>query len=350
MNRKVLFILVVAIAAIITLLWWHVRQTTADEKQISVSNSPSASPAFLGKTNLQSQSSKTAPAITQKQIATSSSKSASLDVLQEFYEKTQADPQYEWKRPINFYGRVVNESNEPVANASVHFTWNDISEKGTSDADTKSDSNGFFSLLDRRGKRLYVDVGKEGYYSSGNSRGSAFEYANPSDGLFTPDAGNPVVFHLRKKGVGVDLITSQYGVKPYFGIPVPLDGTPVKADLLERKTGQGELTVSQIKPDYKHWKQATNWLFRMEIPNGGFVEQNDEFPFTAPEEGYQPVLEFSFQQGQPDWKINLDKNYYVKLGNPPRYGWVHLETSIDMAGARLTYAINPDGARNLEPK
>ena len=269
----------------------------------------------------------------------------------EYVEKIKADPQYDWKQPINFYGRVVDESNAVVVGANVHFTWNDISEKGTSDADTRSDGNGLFSLTEQKGKRLYVTVSKDGYYSGGNSRGSAFEYANPADGLFKPDAGNPVVFHLQKKGVGVDLITSQYGMSPDFAIHIPRDGTPIKVDFLQRKTGDiGQMQITEIKPEFKNWKQATNWLFRIEIPDGGFVEESDEFPFEAPAEGYQSVLEFNFQKDQPNWTEDLKKDYYIKFGNPPRYGRLNLNTSISMGGAILTYAINPDGSRNLEPK
>ena len=80
------------------------------------------------------------------------------------------------------------------------------------------------------------------------------------------------------------------------------------------------------------------------------MEDGDEFPFEAPEEGYRPKVEFDFQQGQLDWTINLKKDYYIKFGNPPQYGRLHLETAIDTDGTRLTYAINPTGSRNLEPK
>jgi len=88
----------------------------------------------------------------------------------------------------------------------------------------------------------------------------------------------------------------------------------------------------------------------MEIPDGGFVGHNDEFPFEAPESGYQPAVEFAFQQGQTEWRTDLKTNYYIKFGNPPKYGRIELDTSIMMAGARLIYAINPDGSRYLEPK
>ena len=179
----------------------------------------------------------------------------------------------------------------------------------------------------------------------------SFEFANPADGLFTPDANNPVVFHLRKKGSGTDLVTSQYGVKSYFGVTVPLDETPVYVDLFERKTGaSGQMKVSQKKPPANEWKEATEWFFRMEIPDGGFVEQNDEFPFEAPENGYESVIEFQFRKGEANWAEGIKKDYYIKFGNPPRYGLLNLKTLIEMEGARFTYAINPDGSRYLEPK
>jgi hypothetical protein len=88
----------------------------------------------------------------------------------------------------------------------------------------------------------------------------------------------------------------------------------------------------------------------MEIPNGGFIEDNDEFPFAAPEDGYQKTIEFDLDKNQPDWKTSIHKDFYIKYGNPPQYGHLYLDTSIMMEGARLTYAINPTGSRNLEPK
>ena len=264
--------------------------------------------------------------------------------------RTREDPAYEWKQPINFYGKVVDENNEPVSEATVDFEWNDLSEQGTSSSQTMSDNLGFFSLRDEKGKRLYVQVQKDGYYTSRRT-GVAFEYANPATGLFRPDSNNPVIFHLRKKGPGVDLVTSKFGIKLSFPIHIPRDGTPIMVDLLQRKTGQtGQLQISESKPEYAEWQQATNWSFRMEIPDGGFIEQNDEFPFEAPENGYEPVVEFNFEKGTGDWVQHIKKSYYLKFGSPPRYGRLQIETGISYGGAILTYAINPDGSRNLEAK
>ena len=244
---------------------------------------------------------------------------------------------------------MVDENEAPVAGASVSFEWAD-KEGESQTSTTVSDGLGLFSLTGIQGKSLSVRVSREGY-SLTRSNQMTFLYADMTGrGTFTPDAANPVLFHMRKRGPGADLITSQYGVKDYLGVSAPLDGTSVQVDLLERKTGQGEMKISQTKPAYENWKQATEWAFHMEIPGGGFVECNDEFPFEAPETGYKPAVAFNFQAGETNWMTNLSKDYYIKFGNPARYGRLHLETSIMMSGARFTYAINPDGSRYLEPK
>jgi len=282
-----------------------------------------------------------------------------------------AEIERNWKSqlsaPINFFGKVLDENEQPVAATTVDFIWNDLpSEEETanftggsftpfaymhsSKSQTTSDTQGLFSLVDKKGKRLSVMVNRVGYYSTGDARLQSFEYGDRLAGIFTPDPANPVIFHLRKKGPGVDLVTSQYGVSPSLDVEMPRDGTPVQVDVLERKTGQGALKISQTKPPYVNWKQATKWAFRMEIPGGGFVETTEEFPFEAPESGYQPAVAFNFQAGDTNWTTNLSKDYYIKFGDPVRFGRLHVETSTMMSGARLTYAINPDGSRCLEPK
>lgn len=268
-----------------------------------------------------------------------------------YVQSVLADPQFDWKQPINFFGRVVDENNQPVEGASVDFKWTDLSTNGTSEYHTTSDSVGLFSMVDQRGKRLSVSASKPGYYSAADARLASFEYANPADGLFTPDPNNPVVLHLRKKGAGVDLTTSQYGMSPDFPISIPRDGTLVNLDVMQRKVGgTGQIQISESKPERGAWQQATAWWFRMQVPDGGFVEQKDEFPFEAPESGYQPIVQFDFQQGQTNWTTGFKKDFYIKFGNPPRYGRFQVQTDISYGGAIITYAINPTGSRNLEPK
>jgi len=92
------------------------------------------------------------------------------------------DPDIEWKAPINFWGRVVDENDLPVENAQVKFTWNDLSKAGTSQHFTNSDTQGSFALSNRKGKRLYVEVTKHGYYNFPGSARKDLEYASPWEG------------------------------------------------------------------------------------------------------------------------------------------------------------------------
>jgi hypothetical protein len=277
------------------------------------------------------------------------------ELTRKFIEEMKADPSYQFKMPIRFYGKLLDEEEKPLADADVHFKWNKINsannEIESGEAGTKTDAEGLFSLVGQNGNGVCVAVSKPDYYNL-RENPACFEYAMPWAANFhTPDSSKPVVFHLRKKGRGVALITSQNGMRSSLKLSIPMDGMPIKVDLLQQKiTETGSLQVSQVKPDSKVWKQATEWSFQMTIPDGGFVEQHDEFPFEAPETGYQPVLQLSFQEGQTNWTTYLKSDYYIRFGNPPRYGRLHLETGIDDNGARLTYAINPDGSRNLEPQ
>jgi hypothetical protein len=116
--------------------------------------------------------------------------------------------------------------------------------------------------------------------------------------------------------------------------------------------GSGPLQVSQFKPERAGVQTATNWWYMMEIPEGGFVEieDNQEFPFHPPKYGYRPIVRLEFEKGQTNWATDVRKDYYIKFGNPAVYGRLHLETGIWGGFVSLSYIINPDGSRNLEPE
>ncbi len=254
--------------------------------------------------------------------------------------------------PINFYGRVVDESNEPVAGANIHFEWSGMFVRERNTADVVSDPDGYFSLLNKSGKSLGVSVNKAHYYSLRRNRGvESFQYVVPWGNAFVPDPKQPVLYYLQKKGVGArTLVTSQYGVYSDFSVTVPLNGAPVQVNLLERKTGSGPLEISQVKPGYANSRTATNWSFIMKIPGGGFASGGDEeFPFHPPESGYQPEVDFYFNKSQANWATDIQKYYYIRFGDPPLYGRLQVDTRISSDFARLNYVINPDGVPNLEP-
>jgi hypothetical protein len=158
-----------------------------------------------------------------------------------------------------------------------------------------------------------------------------------------------VTFYLKKRGNGSALITSDYGVIPSLGVKSPSNGVPVTVNLLNRSIGgDGQLVVQGWKEPKSIVTGRNNWAFRISVPDGGLVEHDEEFPFEAPENGYQQAYEWRFEGQTTNWQTSLNKNFYVKFGSPPRYGRIHLTTSGFYPSATLNYAVNPTGSRDLE--
>jgi hypothetical protein len=343
-------LLIVCDIVLVLCVWLLLRRapeqppkTESPEVQAPLTNQPLASqPAQPANVAVAAQNTATKPP---SDFAADAVHRGSPEGIKEMQQRALAD----WQRPIEFYGKVVDENTNPVAGASVTFGWSESpTEEAARKATTTSDANGLFSLHGEHGPALDVWVGKGGYYSSHGGQWG-FSYMGAIAG-FKPDSSNPVIFQLRKKGQGAELVTSENGMRPDLAVRVPINGDPVSVDLLDKKTGAtGDLAVSQIKPDYGHWQQATNWSFHMSIPSGGFVGQDDEFPFEAPASGYQSTIDLNFVQGDPDWTTHFVTNYYIVFGQPQKYGWLRVEGDIAQETVFLKYAINPTGSQNLEP-
>lgn len=278
------------------------------------------------------------------------SPSTNSDYIKFFQEQRKLDRNFEWKMPINFWGKVVDENDAPVADAHVHFSWNVIADEkfwnGTDETNVVSDSNGLFSLLDRRGKRLSARASKEGYHTP-KSEFFSFEYANPYDGLFIPKSNEPVVFHLRKK---VETEPMIHGRQLY---DFKTDGTPYYLDLLtgkkftEKPVGW-DLAISLIRSE-SNTEQKFNWTVKIETSGGGLIETNSDFMFPAPEAGYNNV-ELGQEASGPRWRSGATFSFFFKSRNKiygqfkagvyPKY---RTNAAID-----LNYYVNPSGSRNLE--
>jgi hypothetical protein len=252
-------------------------------------------------------------------------------------------------RPIEFYGKVVDENGQPVEGANIDFSWVYYHPEASFTTNTLSDRDGLFALKGVVGAEMVVYAGKPGYYTVKSLNQINFSYSElPGQQPFHPDPNNPIVFHLRKKGQGADLITSQHGVFPDLEFSGPRDGSTVRVDFFNQKVGtEGQLELSSVKPP--RGQAASKWSFRLSVPDGGLIEENDEFPFEAPASGYQSMIEFDFKAGEINWTDTLHKHYYIVFGQPPKYGRIDVETGAYM-GVDLGYTINPDDTRNLEPK
>ena len=326
-SRLILvFFLALAVGALLQFNWRRAPNPERRDMEVPSQNPPNTKPGALS-------------AVVSQEIATNTAHAPSL------VTNRSTDPLEEWRQPINFYGKVVDENGAPVGGAKARFQWTDLSEKGTSEADVTSGTDGRFALQNRQGKRLTVAVMKAGYYSSKHNP-IAFEYANPYEGLFKPDANNPVCFLLRKYGKAEPLVVVS---KTY---PIAKDGVPFEVELNEGKqvgAGKGDIRVecwtndNNIDAQHHH-----DWHCRISVLNGGLVEAPDEFAFTAPEQGYRPFDEITMLSSQQDWSYAPQKRYFVKL---PSGLYAFIQFKMMAAGDhvfKLESFLNPSGSRNLE--
>jgi hypothetical protein len=103
----------------------------------------------------------------------------------------------EINRPIEFYGKAVDENAEPVSGANVSFGCIVFPERQLM-TNAVTDSEGMFALTGVSAAALNVRVTKQGYDEVQGTNPSSFEYYSPAGPAFYPDPNNPVVFHLRR--------------------------------------------------------------------------------------------------------------------------------------------------------
>jgi hypothetical protein len=339
------YIAVGIIIGLALLFWGLLREKPQRPDEPPGANEEAVSATGSVRQNPEHEPASPAPRQAQERRAPSPQPAVSLDATNAMNAYEQA-VLAEWQAPIEFYGKVVDESSNAVAGASVRFSWTDMTaEDGASTSATNSDTAGLFSLQGKRGRSLTVWVSQDGYFSSGGGQ-QTFLYAS-FDAKFNPDPWSPVIFSLRKKGQAEPLVA----LKRNYGIP--RDGTPFAIDLVSGQAAKGEngnLVVQCWTEDQgKARGQKYDWRCRVTIPGGGIVTTSDEFAFLAPESSYQQTAEITMPADRPDWKSDVDLKFFYRLADG-RYGRM---TFSMIAGGQhfcmIDSFLNPSGSRNLEP-
>jgi hypothetical protein len=276
------------------------------------------------------------------------------EVIREFNQNTKRDSRYEWKIPIRFYGKVLDQNNNPIDNASVHFQWVNLrGSEGVEEADTITDTHGRFSLEGKRGKNLGVRISKEGYYDvSPYENQLDFEYANPAENTFyEPDASNPVIFLMRRKGKMEALIAKEVelelsGQGTTGTVDLSTGGVSPSGGQLQVTVWKPTITTEQINAGKVF---PYDWRLQIRINHGGLAEQKDVFPFEAPESGYVAQYDATFHPTNgASADVAVDKQFYFHFGRPPKYGRLRVRTAGDRPYVSIDYWLNPSGSRNLE--
>jgi Carboxypeptidase regulatory-like domain len=251
------------------------------------------------------------------------------------------DPQYEWKTPIEFYGKVLDQDGNPVTGATVDINWTDMSPKGSSHTQLTTDGVGKFSVIGIRGKHMTVQVAKDGYYREASKGRSSYEYAGFWEPTYhEPDPNKPVIFHLRKKGDPAPLVFSEGKFVITLGtqsqIPMPqVAGAGVASPV----------RVTVFENDVK----TRLWKAQISVDGGGIMPALEEFPFEAPTEGYQSSIDLDQKSPRPPGWQDLDEGGWFYIKTPQGYGLLKLR---QMGGKRTLHyqvLLNSKGDTNLEP-
>jgi hypothetical protein len=334
-NKRNLVIVLSAVG--IAVVWWWLRSLSLPAPQAPIVGQPAeASPTSTPTNDVEATP-------TGRQIP-GGTYEPSDPRWKEVHAKDLVDQAWEWRMPINFYGRVVDENEQPVPGTKIELSWTDLSKAGSSQAQTTTDAQGSFSLLNQTGRNLQVRVSKDGYYTPKRQQIS-FDYAGFWDANYhEPNPNNPVIFHLRKKNQGEALRGGE--IRP----TIPANGTPVRFDLLNggKVSPDGQLEIAAVTNTEKYPPRIFDWRATISVPGGGLVEHNAEFPFEAPEDGYQLNAEFDMPTNAQDWKRLIEKSYFIKFGSPPRYGRIEVRLNGGSQKASISYWVNPSGSRNLE--
>lgn len=336
--RKYITAAIVLLVVIILLGIWLYR---SPEKQVPSLPSSRDTPAVTSSTSPTPQA-----GVSRKQLP-GGPYEASDPRWAEVIAKDKTDKKWEWKMPINFYGKVVDQDGQPVSGAKIQFSWTDLSKGGCTQREMSSDAQGNFTLENKKGRFLQVTVTKPGYYTAKQQNQEGFDYAGFWEKrYYQPDSRNPVLFHLRKEGVKENLLTGNIDVNiPSGAAPTSIAFSRNSVDSWARVEVQAWTNTEKYPP------RIFDWHAIITVPGGDIQPCNDEFPFTAPECDYKPSIELNMPATAEKWKRGFEQQYYIRYTNPLRYGRVLLEISGASQNVSGAYWINPTpGSRNLEYK
>jgi Carboxypeptidase regulatory-like domain len=272
-------------------------------------------------------------------------------------EKSEAGFRAAFKTPIAFYGRVVDQYNNPIPQATVKLSANDKSFGGRpSEYRRQTDTEGRFSIDGIAGITLAVEVSKPGYRGIPRSEGrqsssGLFEYS-VSDasvhGPYRPDKDKPTVFVLYKPGSTETLVT--VGERTFH---ISRDGSPLSISLDQKNTHNVILRCWTNDVGRPAGQQKYDWRFEIDVPNGGLVLRNDSFDLEAPEGGYIPSdtvnMPASLPFGHGGWSGLAERSYFLRFNDGI---FARVDLQMHAGGDHFVVwesYLNPEpGHRNLE--
>lgn len=258
-------------------------------------------------------------------------------------ESIFADTMLRNKKEIDFYGRVIDQSGQPVVSAKVRGIVK-LGFGDTEERDTMTDSDGLFHFLDLHGQGLAIRLQKQGYQAS-----SKIPFQMPDN--YWPDSAHPAEISMWKSRGSEPMIHDRklYGIRP--------NGTVFTINLVSKKkvageSADGDLLVRLERPAQLKPKQKFDWKFEISAVNGGLIEAtNADYLNEAPESGYEPSYQIDMSATNQNWREQVGKTFYFKSRNGHVFGHFDMTVIPDYNGTaafRIDSYVNPAGSRDLE--
>jgi hypothetical protein len=331
-NKRLLLGLII-LAVIGWAIWWLTGEPPSEDRQSNpiphATGTPTPAPAVQAPPPAAPVPANAAPVVNTPDIAQQQRFLALFDT------------------PISFFGRVVDETGSPVSQAVAAMSAANVPYGNGSKHEKLSDDSGLFEIVGIRGAELYVEVKKDGYYQTENSRRN-FRYAGPPSNVVValPTKETPATFVLKQRGTPASLI--HISERP---IKTPKNGTPVQVSLRNGRTvpsGEGDLQVEVWTEDAQRDANGQSpWRCRITVPGGGLIERTDPGGFEAPADGYKPFDEL--KPAVEKWSSRIEKQYFLALHDGC---FARIEFRLRTDGEHyfvVASFLNPQpGSRNLE--
>lgn len=235
--------------------------------------------------------------------------------------------------PIMFYGRLEDQSAEPVAEADIIGTtvFHHGEEKASARFSTRTDADGLFQLSAGVGESLELLPRKPGYALAATNTIAFYGSSKPDAERHHPDPNRPVMIKMWKLQGAEPLATldGRYRVNPANG-PVYFDFV---TQTFDPTNGDIRITINRpsgvISPS-----ERPDWSVELEGVYGGLMEvtaQEWGRTYWAPTDGYrsrQVLLMSTNAPGQ--WSQNADALYFVQTRDGGVYTKLSLKVAINL--------------------
>lgn len=252
---------------------------------------------------------------------------------------------------IRLFARVVDQygGGVPGVNVDCDVQVSDAPYRGHREHfSLVTDSQGRFSVSDRRGIGLTIHVSKEGY-SIANTPG-VFGYGPEARVEPGREPETPLVIAAWKKGIPEPL------VQVLRSFDFVADGRFYTVDLLTGKQQEGRQEDGDLwirikrSADVRPYMRVS-WLYELEVPNGGLIVTDEPMPYAAPSQGYASTFTFESMADRvpaPDPR----RRFYVRSRGGRVYSFISVTASPGTNGSgrfSIDSLANPAGSGVLEP-